>query len=92
MLVLSNTESKKIVIEYKINKGSNYRSGTFTITSSLTTLSYNDEFDENDDVGISFTASLSNYDSTAGNDTILIKYSNASADDATITYQLSELV
>jgi len=92
MLVLSNTESKKIVIEYKINKGSDYRSGTFTVTSSITSVSYNDEFDETGDVGITFTASLSDFDSTVGNDTLLIKYSNATADDATITYQISELV
>ncbi len=84
---------KKVVVNYKIVNATAHRVGTFTVNANGTAISFNDDYEENLDPGITLTANMSNDDSTvAGNDTVTIKYTSASGTDATMDHEVTEMV
>ena len=86
---------KSIIINYKITRSSTYRVGQLVVNASTTAVSYDDTFNEsNGDVGVDLTAVLDNLDSTAGNETAIIKYTTTdmSSTNATIDYQVTQMV
>ena len=75
-------------IKYKIERDTNVRTGEMVIASSTTSISYDDEsVDSGSDVGIILTATVDNKDSTAGNETVTLKYTSTSGSTATFDYQ-----
>ena len=86
---------KSLLIKYKIKRATTYRVGELIINASTTAVSYDDTFNEsNGDVGVDLTAVLDNLDSTAGNETAIIKYTTTdmSSTNATIDYQVTQMV
>ena len=81
--------SKGISVKYKITRGTLDRTGEFIISASTTAVSFDDTFTESGaTVGVTLSAILRNYDSTAGNDTVELAYTTTnSGTDATIDYQ-----
>lgn len=86
--------NKKIVINYKIERGTGYRVGTFVVNANGTLTTYNDEYEENTDIGVTLTADMSDEDSTvSGNETVTIKFTTTSTGTAaTMDHQVSEMV
>ena len=81
---------KSIVIKYKIARGTLDRSGEFVISASTTAAQHDDTFTESGaTVGVTLSAVLDNKDSTAGNETVALKYTmtNSSSTNATFDYQ-----
>ena len=81
---------KSIVIKYKITRATLDRSGEFVISASTTAVQHDDTFTESGaDVGVTLTAVLDNKDSTAGNETVVLKYTmtDSSSTNATFDYQ-----
>jgi len=84
---------KKVVVDYKIVNGTAHRVGTLTVNANGTAVSFNDDYEENSDPGITLTATMSDDDSTVGgNDTVTIKYTSASGSDATMDHEVTETV
>jgi hypothetical protein len=86
---------KSIVIKYKIARGTLDRSGEFVISASTTAAQHDDTFTESGaDVGVTLTAVLDNKDSTAGNETVVLKYTmtDSSSTNATFDYQTTIIV
>jgi hypothetical protein len=66
---------KGFTIRYKIERGSDTRTGEMIISSDGTNITYDDNsVDSNADVGVDLIAALDNKDSTAGNETIKLQY------------------
>jgi hypothetical protein len=80
---------KGLKITYKIVRGTLDRTGELIISASTNGVSYDDTYTESgSDVGVDLTAVLDNKDSTAGSETIALKYATTSSGtDATIDYQ-----
>ena len=81
---------KSIVIKYKIARGTLDRSGEFVISASTTAAQHDDTFTESGaTVGVTLSAVLDNKDSTAGNETVVLKYTmtDSSSTNATFDYQ-----
>lgn len=94
-IYLPGFNDKGVKITYKIDRGTTYRTGVFTISAAGEFCSFNDEFEEsNGTVGITLSAKTSDGDSTAGNDTIRVQFTSTSASstDATMEYQVQILV
>jgi hypothetical protein len=87
-------EGKSIKIEYKIERGTTFRVGTLTVNASGSYVSHNDDYEEsNGDVGVTLSAVGDNLDSTAGNETVIIKYTTTSTGTAaTMDHQVTEMV
>jgi len=88
---LPSLSGKSIIINYKIERGSTYRVGQLIVNSSTTAVSYDDTYNEsNGDVGVTLSAVMDNLDSTAGNETVIVKYTTTNTGtDATMDYQLT---
>lgn len=90
--------SKKIEIDYKISRGSNVRIGTFTINpvyvnDSTTSVVHNDDYMEDDDIGLTLTPIYEDNDSTAGSESLTLQYTSTSTgEDLTMEYQIKSLV
>lgn len=80
---------KGLKITYKIVRGTLDRTGELIISASTNGVSYDDTYTESgSDVGVDLTAVLDNKDSTAGSETIALKYATTSSGTAaTIDYQ-----
>ncbi len=80
---------KGLSIQYKIERGSDTRSGVMTISSDGTNISFADDFnDSNASVGVTLSAVLDDKDSTAGNETIKLQYVTTNTGSAaTLDYQ-----
>ena len=80
---------KGLKITYKIVRGTLDRTGELIISASTNGVSYDDTYTESgSDVGVDLTAVLDDKDSTAGSETIALKYATTSSGtDATIDYQ-----
>ena len=80
---------KGLRIKYKIVRGTLDRTGELVISASTNGVSHDDTFTESgSDVGVTLTAVLDNKDSTAGNETVALKYTTTNTStDATIDYQ-----
>ncbi len=93
-IYLPGFSDKGVRITYKMNRGTTYRTGVFTISAAGEFCSFNDDFEEaNGDVGVTLSAKTSDGDSTAGNDTIRVQFTSTSAsNDVTMEYQVQILV
>ena len=80
---------KGISIKYKIVRGTLDRTGELIISASTNGVQYDDTFTESgSDVGVELMAVLDDKDSTAGSETVALKYTTTnSGTDATIDYQ-----
>jgi hypothetical protein len=80
---------KGLRIKYKIVRGTLDRTGELVISASTNGVQYDDTFTESgSDVGVDLTAELDNKDSTAGSETVVLKYTTTSTgSDATLDYQ-----
>jgi len=81
---------KGIRIKYKIVRGTLDRTGEFVISASTTAVASDDTFTESGaTVGVTLSAALDNKDSTAGNETVVLKYvmTDSSSTNATFDYQ-----
>ena len=84
---------KKITVEYKIERGSAFRVGTFTVNASTSAVTYNDDYEENLDLGVTLSAELDDLDSTSGNETVIIKFQTTSTGNAaTMDHEVTEMV
>jgi len=94
LLQLPALAGKSIEIKYKMERSGNLRTGKFCISASTSGVSYHDDFIESDgDVGVTLSAELDALDSTAGNETVVVKY--ISTDDSsavTMDYVVTEMV
>ena len=81
----------RIIINYKINRGTTFRVGQFIVNASTTAVSSDDTYNEsNGDVGVTLSAVLDNLDSTAGNETVIVKYTTTNTGTAaTMDYQVT---
>ncbi len=93
-IYLPGFSDKGVRITYKMNRGTTYRTGVFTVSAAGEFCSFNDDFEEaNGDVGVTLSAKTSDGDSTAGNDTIRVQFTSTSAsNDVTMEYQVQILV
>ena len=93
-IFLPGFTDKGVRITYKMNRGAKYRTGVFTISSAGELCTFNDDFEETSDVGTTLSAITSDGDSTAGNDTIRVKFTTTSDSSTAVTmeYQIEILV
>jgi hypothetical protein len=93
-IYLPGFTDKGVRITYKMNRGAKYRTGVFTISSAGELCTFNDDFEETSDVGTTLSAITSDGDSTAGNDTIRVKFVTTSDSSTAVTmeYQTEILV
>lgn len=64
-------------VKYKIDRGTNFRTGTLTaVGAEGTTPSFNDDYEETADIGVSLTVTVDDLDSTVtpGNETFVVKF------------------
>tara|TARA_B100001094_G_C18171162_1_gene795177 strand:+ start:850 stop:2457 length:1608 start_codon:yes stop_codon:yes gene_type:complete len=80
---------KGLKVVYKIVRGTLDRTGELVVSASTTAVNFDDTFTESGaDVGVTLTAVLDNKDSTAGSETIALKFTTTnSGTAATIDYQ-----
>ena len=94
-IYLPGFNDKGIKIDYKINRGTTYRTGQLIISAAGEYCTYDDTFNESGSatVGVTLSAKTSDGDSTAGNDTVRVQYTTTSTGtDATMEYQVQILV
>ncbi len=93
-IYLPGFNDKGVRITYKINRGTKFRTGVFTISAAGEFASSNDDYEEsNGDAGVTLSVKTSDGDSTAGNDTIRVQYiTTNTGTDATMEYQVQILV
>jgi hypothetical protein len=93
-IYLPGFTDKGVRITYKMNRGAKYRTGVFTISSAGELCTFNDDYEETSDVGTTLSAITSDGDSTAGNDTIRVKFVTTSDSSTAVTmeYQIEILV
>ena len=80
---------KGLKVVYKIVRGTLDRTGELIISASTNGVNFDDTFTESGaDVGVTLTAVLENNDSTAGNETVALKFATTSTGTAaSIDYQ-----
>jgi hypothetical protein len=81
--------NKGLRIKYKIVRGTLDRTGELVVSASTNGVSYDDTYTESGtDCGVELTAVLDNKDSTAGSETVALKFTTTNTGtDATIDYQ-----
>ena len=90
---LRATNGTSVVIKYKIDRGAHSRTGTLTIVGKEGTApTFNDDYEETTDIGVELTVDVDNLDSTAGNETFIVKYTTTNDTTATFDYQITEIV
>jgi hypothetical protein len=84
---------KGLKVVYKIVRGTLDRTGELVISASTNGVSYDDTYTESgSDVGVELTAALENNDSTAGSETVALKFTTTNTGTAaTIDYQTTIL-
>jgi hypothetical protein len=84
---------KGLKITYKIVRGTLDRTGELIVSASTNGVSYDDTYTESgSDVGVELTAALDDKDSTAGSETVALKFTTTSTGTAaTIDYQTTIL-
>jgi hypothetical protein len=84
---------KGLKVVYKIVRGTLDRTGELIISASTNGVSYDDTYTESgSDVGVELTAALDDKDSTAGSETVALKYTTTNTGTAaTIDYQTTIL-
>ena len=91
---VSASSGTAVIVKYKIERGTDFRTGTFTVIGKEGTApSYNDDYEETGDVGVTLTVDADALDSTAGNETFDINYATTSTGSAaTMDFQVTEIV
>ena len=84
---------KGLKVTYKIRRGTLDRTGELIISASTNGVNYDDTYTESGtDVGVELSAALDNKDSTAGSETVALKYTSTNTGTAaTIDYQTTIL-
>tara|TARA_B100001057_G_scaffold249244_1_gene249506 strand:- start:55 stop:1653 length:1599 start_codon:yes stop_codon:yes gene_type:complete len=84
---------KGLKVVYKIVRGSLDRTGELVVSASTNGVNYDDTYTESGtDCGVELTAVLDNKDSTAGNETVALKFTTTNTGTAaTIDYQTTIL-
>ena len=84
---------KGLKVVYKIVRGTLDRTGELVISASTNGVSYDDTYTESgSDCGVELTAALENNDSTAGSETVALKFTTTNTGTAaTIDYQTTIL-
>ena len=84
---------KGLKVVYKIVRGTLDRTGELVISASTNGVSYDDTYTESgSDVGVELTAALDDKDSTAGSETVALKFTTTNTGTAaTIDYQTTIL-
>jgi len=80
---------KGLKVVYKIVRGTLDRTGEFVVSASTNGVNYDDTYTESgNDCGVELTAVLDNKDSTAGSETVALKFTTTNTGtSATIDYQ-----
>ena len=87
------TDGTSVSVKYKIDRGSNSRTGVLTFVGKEGTApTYNDDYEETADIGVELSVDVDNLDSTAGNETFIVKYTTTNDTTATFNYQITEIV
>jgi len=83
------TNGSALSVRYKIERGSNFRTGILTVIGKEgTTPSFNDDYEETADIGVTLSVTTDDLDSTAGNETLVVKYiTTSTGSSATMDYQ-----
>lgn len=94
---LPTAEHKFVRVEYKMARDTNYRAGIFTINVIGTTVSFNDDYEENNSIGVTLSASQIDLDdSTVGEfNTVQIKYittNTSPASNVSMDYRIITMV
>lgn len=86
---IAATNGSALSVKYKIERGSNFRTGTLTVIGREgTTPTYNDDYEETADIGVTLSVTTDDLDSTAGSETFVVKYTTTSTgSSATMDYQ-----
>ena len=84
---------KGLKVVYKIVRGTLDRTGELVVSASTNGVSYDDTYTESgSDLGVELTAALDNKDSTAGSETVALKFTTTNTGTAaTIDYQTTIL-
>jgi hypothetical protein len=84
---------KGLKVVYKIVRGTLDRTGELIVSASTNGVNYDDTYTESgSDVGVELTAALDNKDSTAGSETVALKFTTTNTGTAaTIDYQTTIL-
>lgn len=88
-IMISAVEDKKITVDYKITRGSNYRMGKLTINSYTSGVTYSDDFEENNDVQVELIPSWDDLDSSGSSESVVIRYNTDNSVDGTLNYQVT---
>jgi hypothetical protein len=87
------TNGTSVSVKYKIDRGSNSRTGVLTFVGKEGTApTYNDDYEETADIGVELSVDVDALDSTAGNETFIVKYTTNNDTTATFDYQITEIV
>jgi hypothetical protein len=83
------TNGSALSVRYKIERGSDFRTGVLTVIGREgTTPSFNDDYEETADIGVTLSVTTDALDSTAGNETFVVKYiTTSTGTSATMDYQ-----
>jgi hypothetical protein len=86
---IAATSGSALTIKYKIERGSDFRTGVLTVIGKEgTTPTYNDDYEETADIGVTLSVTTDDLDSTAGNETFVVKYiTTSTGSSATMDYQ-----
>ncbi len=89
----STTLGKSIVLNYKIERGGNFRVGQFVICASTNGVTHDDTFNESADVGVTLSATIGREDSSASDKTVIVKYATTNTgSNATMDVEVEQLV
>ena len=87
------TNGTSVSVKYKIDRGSNSRTGVLTFVGKEGTApTYNDDYEETADIGVELSVDVDALDSTAGNETFIVKYTTTNDTTAIFDYQVTEIV
>ena len=83
------TNGSALSVRYKIERDSNFRTGILTVIGREgTTPQFNDDYEETADIGVTLSVTAEPLDSTAGNETFVVKYiTTSTGTSATMDYQ-----
>ncbi|SVC20340.1 uncharacterized protein METZ01_LOCUS273194, partial [marine metagenome] len=90
----STSLGKSIVLNYKIERGTDFRVGRFLMCASTSGVTYDDDYNEsNSDLGITLSAAIGKADSTDADKTVVVKYTTSNTgSNATMDVEVEQLV
>ena len=90
----STSLGKSIVLNYKIERGTDFRVGRFLMCASTSSVTYDDDYNEsNSDLGITLSAAIGKADSTDADKTVVVKYTTSNTgSNATMDVEVEQLV